>query len=77
MMTSRQFVRDNGDIVETDISYRIHGWSELEITDCDAWLWTDRNDVDAPTFKLNDNEMERLSIELHEDEETWDMSYDD
>jgi len=74
MMTSRPFIRDNLDKVEVDLTYRILGHNELEITEYTAWLWSDRNDVDAPEFQLNDNEVERLHEELHQDASTWEYS---
>lgn len=76
MMRSRKFILDDGKEAEVDFCFRVLGWNELEITECDAWLWSDRNNVNAPTFKLNVNEMERLHVELHEDPSSWEYDYD-
>lgn len=71
-----KFVRDNGDVVEVDLSYRITGSSSLEITECAAWLWESRNDLGAQVLTLTDAEMERIERDLYADPTTWDYGDD-
>lgn len=72
---TRKFIRDNGDELEVDGSFRIVSQTEIEITEYKAWLWKDRNDPSAPEFCLTDAEDERLYDELFAADSTWE--YDD
>lgn len=74
-MRSRKFVRDNGDEVEVDFSYRHVSHNEIEITEQEAWLWIHRDDASAPTLELTDAENNRFLEEVYADPSTWE--YDD
>lgn len=77
MMSSftRRFKSDKGVELEVDGSYRHEGTNSIEIIECAAWLWTDRNDEGSPLVDLTPTELERLHEELMADPATWE--YDD
>jgi len=74
-MATRKFIRDNGDEVETDFSYRISD-DIVEIMECAAWLWADRHDASSPIIDLTGAEIERLEEEVTADPNTWEYGDD-
>lgn len=72
---TRKFVRDNGEELEVDGSFRFESQNNIEVTEYKAWLWADRNTVGSPTVTLTDAEDFRLYEELMADPGTWE--YDD
>ena len=72
---TRAFVTDSKQKIEVDGSYRIVD-SNVEDLTYHAWLWKDRNDINAPFVTLTEAEEQRLYEELMNDSSTWEISED-
>ena len=72
---TRKFIRDDKSEVEVDGAYRIID-DGVELSDCSAWLWSNRHDPRAPFVTLTDSEIERLVEEIVNDDSTWETEPD-
>lgn len=73
---TRKFIRDDKTELEVDGAYRFESRENIEVTDYKAWLWSDRNNSDAPFVELTEAEDQRLYEEIMQDPGTWEYDYD-